>query len=91
MKKNILIKCPYCGRQYLPGQLFVPNEFLGQPTDVIRNSNGEIVGFQGSTMDTTEEYICDTCDNKFRIEASINFKVTKVDEDFDDCTVSLKD
>lgn len=30
-KKLELIICPKCGREYLPAEIYYPNEFLGKP------------------------------------------------------------
>lgn len=32
-----VIKCPSCGWQYLPGELYVSNAFLGQPKKISRD------------------------------------------------------
>ena len=39
------ICCPKCNYQYLPGEIFNPKYFLGQPKHIIRNGMGEILGY----------------------------------------------
>lgn len=83
--KKTTIRCPHCGREYLPGEIYLPKNFVGQPTDIIRGFNGDILTYSGDDMDTKETYICDECNTKFTIDAVVTFKVEKVDEvNFDD-------
>ena len=47
MKKNS-IKCPHCGREYLPGEIFMPKSFLGQPKNVIKHpTEGSVLAYDG--------------------------------------------
>ena len=71
----LTIKCPHCNYQYLPGEIFDPVHFLGQPKRVIRDSDGEILGNKGIDMDTQESFVCDHCDREFFVRAKINFIV----------------
>ena len=72
-KSLIKIVCPKCGTQYLPGEIYLPKAFLGQPKKVTKDFAGRILDFQGSTMDTRETYICDKCDCKFSVRAQVQF------------------
>lgn len=83
MAKKTTIRCPHCGTEYLPGEIYLPKAFLGQPTDIIRDHQGNILGFQGYDMNTTEEFICDKCDKKFSVDASVSFKTSVVNDIFD--------
>ena len=69
------IRCPHCRCEYLPGEIFQPDYFLGQPKNVIRNRIGEILGHEGTDMDTSETFVCNQCDNEFRITARVMFDV----------------
>ena len=82
MKKLNVIKCPHCGRKYLPGEIYLPDAFLGTPKDVFRDEKGDILGFDGNDMDLTETYVCDNCLKKFTVEASITFKTEAVKDIF---------
>lgn len=90
MAKKITIRCPHCNYEYLPAEIYLPNSLLGRPFEIIRDESGNILGYQGSNVDTKESYICDRCNNTFEIEASISFKTTAiadmfaVDDDFKD-------
>lgn len=84
MKKSTIIKCPKCGREYLAGEIFIPKYFVGQPKDVIKGFEGNILTYEGEDMDLTEEYICDGCNTKFLIKAQVNFKTELAKDVFDD-------
>lgn len=72
MKKQI-IHCPYCNAEYLPGEIFIPKHFLGQPTYVDRDYTGKIVEAEGLEQCLVEEYTCDKCNSTFRVKATINY------------------
>ena len=84
--KNI-IKCPKCNQEYLPGEIFIPNSFLGQPRDVYRE-DGKIVNYRGVNQSLTETYTCDNCGHTFDIEAQITYKVESSIANFDEDFVS---
>ena len=87
-KKDTVIVCPHCGREYLPAEIFVPNAFFGHPVDIDRIS-GKIETYEGRSMDTKEEYRCDNCDAVFTVEAQVRFKVTeKVAKTFNETYVT---
>lgn len=82
MKKvYTVIKCPNCGAEYLPAEIYSPNYFLGKPSNIAKH-NGKIVSFYGETMDLKETYTCDDCDTKFTVRASVLFN-TSIEEDFE--------
>ena len=37
-KKDIVITCPHCGREYLPAEIYVPDAFFGKPSDIEKNT-----------------------------------------------------
>ena len=79
-RKMVVIQCPKCGREYLPAEIYLPDSFLGKPYDIEKTHTGKIDVFDGSTMDTVEEYVCDYCDTHFRVVANVNFKTYEVDD-----------
>ncbi len=82
-KKEPVIICPRCGREYLPAEIFIPKAFFGHPEDIERTPAGKIDVYEGSPMCLTEEYKCDGCDLSFEVTADIKFKVKeKVKEEF---------
>ena len=89
-------KCPHCGAQYLPGEIFIPGAMLGKPEDVVRDSFGRLLYEDyepGKEPDMIERYICDYCDKPFIVEASITYKTMaeEPERDFKNQYVSLLD
>lgn len=82
MAKKTSIKCPHCGTEYLPGEIYIPNYFVGQPTDIIKDEKGAVLGFEGSDMETSEQYTCDLCGQTFRVDAIVTFKTEALVDDF---------
>lgn len=80
---NKFICCPKCNYQYLPGEIFSPKHFLGQPKNIIRNSIGEVLGYEGIKMDPTETFVCENCNTEFEVQAKINFVLQDKEEDND--------
>jgi hypothetical protein len=35
---KIVIECPKCGKEFLPGEIYLPKHFLGQPDSILRNN-----------------------------------------------------
>ena len=82
MKKNTTPKiiCPRCGRQYLPGEIYVPNAFVGQPKFVERDVYGKILDSYNGNMCLKETYTCDKCDTTFTIKATVKFDTEVAEE-----------
>lgn len=93
MEENNFIKCPYCGTEYLPGEIFYPKHYLGQPKDVEKSLSGEILIADGIPQCCSEEYACDKCGKSFKVLVSHSYTVSKLDENNfdDDFTISLFD
>lgn len=70
---NKYIRCPNCGFEYLPGEIFSPKHFLGEPRNIVRNNIGEILGYDGLGMDLEESFVCSNCDLEFNVYAKVNF------------------
>lgn len=80
-KKLIVIKCPHCGYEYLPSEIYYANDFLGSPKNIIKDDDGTITYFGGESMNLEEEYVCDNCDHKFKIVANVSFDAEEVKEE----------
>ena len=78
VKREEYIVCPKCGREYLPCEIYYPKHFFGTAQEVDRFSNGKIDCHNGKPMDLEETYVCDHCDTKFRVTATIKFKTTEI-------------
>lgn len=82
-KREPVIVCPGCGREYLPAEIFIPKYFFGHPEDIERTPAGKIDIYEGAPMCLTEEYTCDECGTSFDVSADIKFKTkAKVKEEF---------
>lgn len=89
LPKNV-IKCPHCGAEYLPAEIFLPNNLLGKPYGIEKDDNGHIEFFFGDDMDLNEVYRCDFCNKKFNVEMSIKFNTgTSTNYDTDDYRTKL--
>ena len=72
-KQLRVIKCPYCDYEYLPAEIYLPNEFLGKPTNIVRDEKGKILGFDGIKMNDSESYKCDNCNTLFDVVSTTYF------------------
>jgi len=90
MKNKLdIITCPCCGREYLPSEIYLPDDFLGKPTSIYRDSNERVEGIVGKSMNLRENYICDSCNTPFSIYAKVQFFTEEIkDENFNKTYVS---
>ena len=84
MAKKNAIRCPHCGREYLPGEIFYPKDFLGQPKNVINDHEGNVIDYEGSDMNLKETFVCESCNTNFEVDATITFKTGLVRDLFAD-------
>lgn len=78
--KDLTIKCPHCDYEYLPGEIYFPDQFLGQPKDIERTIDGKIAIYDGIEQNLTELYYCEKCNKPFKVKANINFETEKAIE-----------
>lgn len=95
-RKTTSFKCPHCGAQYLPGEIYMPGALIGQPEDIVKDSLGKILYedyAEGKEPAMIERFICDYCDKPFVVEATITYKTTaeEPEKDFSSQYVSLID
>ena len=80
-----IIKCPYCETEYLPGEIYIPNNLVGQPKDISRTIEGKIDTAYGINPDYIEFYTCDKCNNTFKVNCKLTFHTSKdVKKNIDD-------
>lgn len=95
--KTPVIRCPHCGAEYLPGEVFLPGALIGQPDDIVKDSLGKIIYEDYSTEDRepsmVEHFICDCCNKPFIVEASVTYRAKEEapENDFTTKYVSLLD
>lgn len=95
--KTSVIKCPHCGAEYLPGEIYMPNAVIGQPDEIVKDSFGKILYEDYFTParepDMLEHFTCEYCEKPFVIEAIVTYKSLKEEPEKDFATqyVSLLD
>lgn len=75
--KFLIIKCPKCGYEYLPAEIFFPKEILGNPQNIIRNDKGQIEFCTGTNFNLKEEFTCINCDCDFIADSTVKFFTTE--------------
>lgn len=83
MKEKHIVKCPHCGAEYLPNELYIPDEFFTK-TSALKDEQGKILGNVSETLNTEEEYCCDVCSKTFKVKATVSFTTEEVKDDFDE-------
>ena len=73
------IKCPHCGAEYLPSEIFMPEDLLDKTYTIHKTKDGIIEFAEGKDAELIESYICDYCDKQFIVVADINFISMKDD------------
>ena len=84
MAKKTTIRCPHCDTEYLPAEIYFPDSFLGKPFNIIKDGAGNILGFSGNDMETSEVFTCDKCNKRFTVDASVTFRTTIATDIFDE-------
>lgn len=69
------IKCPYCGTEYLPSEIYYPEYFLGQEKNIERDALGNVVYYDGVDANPIETFVCNKCEKQFKVVADIKFNV----------------
>ena len=88
--KKIVIKCPQCGCEYLPAEIYIPKYFVGHPECIEKDISGKVLNCYGTMFNPIEHYICDKCNTKFKIKADVKFN-TYIEEEFKkDYKIKLK-
>ena len=97
MKNSNKIKCPFCGAEYLPGEIYMPGSLIGQPDEVVKDCLGKVIYedyyTESREPDMTEHFTCKYCDKPFIVEATITYKTREEapERDFKSKYVSLID
>jgi len=91
-----IIKCPHCGYEYAPSEVFLPGELIGRSDSVIKDALGKILYIdydEGEEPEQVEHFECEGCGKPFIVEATVTYKTKPEEEelDFSDTSVSLLD
>lgn len=82
------IICPVCGQEYLPAEIFFPDDLIGKPTEIVKNTSGKIDFYLGDDPNFDEYYICDNCGTKLKIHANVSYKIDTAEDTFNEEYVS---
>ena len=73
--KNIIIRCPKCGAEYLASEIFYPEDILGTAKDILRDDNGKILLVaSGAAPILEQDWECDHCGCNFKAKLEITPK-----------------
>ena len=95
--KSPIIRCPHCGAEFLPGEVYMPGDLIGQPDEIVRDTIGKVIYEDYSTEDKepnlTEHFTCEYCNKPFIVEATVTYKTREEEPeaDFSSKYVSLLD
>lgn len=94
LQPKTVIKCPHCGYEYLPCEIFYPDNVLGKSDNVIRDPLGKIIyeDYKEDCEPLAEEtFICENCNKPFIAEVELKVKTRAQEEelDFSNLTTSL--
>lgn len=89
---KLLIKCPHCGTEYTPSEIFYSDDLLGNQSNIVRDANGKIESSSGEPPTLEQEFECYSCNHVFKVHVNMTFTTTTCEEhDFDsDYTVKIK-
>lgn len=68
-----IITCPNCGAEYLPAEIYYPDDFFGRPMNIEKDFRGKIQFYKGKSLTTNESYTCDYCKRKIHVTADVVF------------------
>lgn len=70
------ITCPCCGAEYLPSEIYIPQEVLGKSNfEINKTRMGNITDDNSiKDMDLNEVYECDFCGRTFRVRMKVKFE-----------------
>ncbi len=81
-----MIKCPHCGMEYHPAEIFYSDDLFGNPETVLRDAANKVVYVEYKTDGepvTTTRFVCDNCEKAFKVTASVTFKVEEEIDELD--------
>ena len=70
-----ILKCPICGEEYLPGEIFYPNYIIGQPKNIIKNDRGKIEYWEDEDLVESESFICNKCNTTLNFTLKVEYNV----------------
>lgn len=92
MKNIKIIKCPHCGAEYLPEEIFYPDSVFNKKLNIIKDEEGKIVDYDAiNSFNLVEEFECEYCGSTFEVEGKVTFSTKLMNKiDFEEeTTISL--
>lgn len=80
------IMCPHCHAQYHPSEIFMPEDFLGRPDNLVKDALGKIlyVDYEdGKEPCFEEKFECEYCGKPFVVEGSCSYRSKEEEEELD--------
>ena len=88
MNKTNIIRCPHCGAEYLPEEIFYPDSVFNKNLKVTRDEEGKIVYISDEYFCLSEDFECEHCGKAFKVEGKTTFNTKEVKlDDFEEETV----
>lgn len=75
-----IIRCPFCGAEYVPSEIYYPDDFLPDVSDLTKDAGGKIIACASKPMNLEEEYVCDYCGHAFTAVADVVLSAKKCEE-----------
>ena len=79
LKEYNVVRCPYCGAEYLVSEIFMPESLLDKAYTIHKDENGILEFVDGEQAELVESYICDYCNKQFKVEAKVSYVSMKDD------------
>ena len=54
IRKFETIACPVCKYEYLPAEIYIPQNYFGRPILIERDNDGKILSYEGTSIDLFE-------------------------------------
>ena len=88
------IRCPYCGMEYLPGEILFGDNVVGVPARIVRDALGHVIYEEYKKYCeplAEEKYDCENCGKPFIVEYELSVKAKPESPalDFTDLTAKL--
>lgn len=81
-----IIKCPYCGFEYSPSEVFMPGEIVGTPKSLVKDPLGKIIyteWVEGEEAEQVEHFACEGCGKSFTVKPVVTYTATQEAEETD--------
>lgn len=77
---KIVVVCPHCGAEYLPSEILMEDGLLGDVSNIVKTSNGRLVGYNGTPLNIEDDYVCDYCSKPFGVRGRLCLESFPKDE-----------